>query len=88
MLKNMVVASAIAAGAFIPAAGAVPLTLNNNLDQCYQTGTSCGPGVLQSTLTPVGLGGPGRGADNLLVGLLGSPQTGTGLLGAVVNGGR
>jgi hypothetical protein len=79
MLKNMMVASAIAAGAIVPTVGAAPVTF----DQCYLTGTSCGPGLLQGTL-----GGVGRGTDNLLVGLLGSPQTGTGLLGALLNAGR
>ena len=80
----MMVASAIAAGAIVPTVGAAPVTF----DQCTQTGTSCGPGTFQSTLSGLGLGGPGRGTDNLLVGLLGSPQTGTGLLGLLVNPGR
>ena len=79
MLKNMMVASAIAVGAVVPTAGIAPL----HFDQCYLTGTSCGSGLLQDTL-----GGVGRGTDNLLVGLLGSPETGTGLLGALVNSGR
>lgn len=80
MLKNVMVASAIAAATVVPAAGAAAPAY---FDQCYLYGVSCGTGTGQGIL-----GGVGRGADNLLVGLLGSPETGPGLLGLLLNSGR
>jgi hypothetical protein len=77
MLKNVLVASAIAVGSVAPVAAPA------YFDQCYLYGVSCGSGTGQDVL-----GGVGRGADNLLVGLLGSPETGPGLLGLLLNSGR
>lgn len=60
MVKNLLIASAIAAGAVAPTLGAVP----DNFVPCYLTGT-CTSGPLETTL-----GGTGRVVDNVVGGVL------------------
>jgi hypothetical protein len=60
VFENLLVASAIAAGAVAPAADVAP----TNTIPCYLSGT-CTSGPLETTL-----GGTGRVADNLVGGLL------------------